>query len=308
MVLGGEGDTEQITDGYGRTFFHYAPSLSRKIETSIGQSVKEINWDSASRIPNLMQVPMFGRFKEKTQTTAGEVTGQQTLEVTPEFYYHRPGPPPAGPASPVKQSTTVFVGSSRRSPGGVGEIPGALREDALHYQIRGKSHGQMRWTVQAPMMSATVVADMEPGVVDSIHLGGTGGHFQNLTIQFPDATKVRNVSVTVAGWRGEDGQQMRSFVLEGLSLDKNDSVRTQITDGGRELIIENVGRAKIFDLRLVAGVKAETVTLRPNVSLDAASVVRLRPSDWSPATSALAPIRLDVLDKTWKKVLKSTNV
>ena len=90
VVLGGEGDTEQITDGYGRTFFHYAPSLSRKIETSIGQSVKEINWDSASRIPNLMQVPMFGRFKEKTQTTAGEVTGQQTLEVTPRVLLSPP--------------------------------------------------------------------------------------------------------------------------------------------------------------------------------------------------------------------------
>jgi hypothetical protein len=201
----------------------------------------------------------------------------------------------------------VGVGSQRRT-GAVGEALAAAPEDALHYQIRGKNHGKMRCTVVAPRMTATVIAGTEPGVVDSIHLGGTGGHFQNVTVQFPNATKVRDVSVTVTGWRGEDRQQARSFVLDGLSLGNADSIRAQITDGGRELMIENHGPAKTFSLRLLAGLKAETVTVRSNVPLDAASVVRLRPSDWSPGAPAGAPIRLEVLDKSLQKVLRSTNV
>jgi len=153
-------------------------------------------------------------------------------------------------------------------------------------------------------MSTTVVADAEAGVVDSIHVGGLGGHFQNVTVQFPNATKARHVSMTVTGWRGEDRQQARSFALENMVLDSGDSIRAQITDGGRELMVENRGPARTLTLRLSVGFKAETVTVRTNVPLDAESVVRLRPSDWAPA----APIHLDVLDKTGQKVLRTLTV
>ena len=106
---------------------------------------------------------------------------------------------------------------------------------------------------------------MELGVVDSIHLGGTGGHFQSLTLQFPQATCLRTVSLTVTGWRGENRQHSRSFVVEGLAVDASDSVRAQLTDGGSELILDNLGSAKTFTLRLVAGVEALTVAERLNV-------------------------------------------
>ena len=87
----------------------------------------------------------------------------------------------------------------------------------------------MRWSIVAPRMSVTVLASMELGVVDSIHLGGTGGHFQSLTLQFPQATCLRTVSLTVTGWRGENRQHSRSFVVEGLAVDASDSVRAQLT-------------------------------------------------------------------------------
>ena len=149
-----------------------------------------------------------------------------------------------------------------------------------------------------------VVADAEAGIVDSIHVGGLGGHFQNVAVQFPNATHTRGVSMTVTGWRGEDRQQARSFTLENMLLGSGDSIRAQITDGGRELMVENHGPAKTLTLRLSAGFKAETVTMRTNVPLDASSVVRLRPSDWTPT----AAIRLDVLDKSGQKVLRTLTI
>jgi hypothetical protein len=308
IVLAGDGETEQITDGYGRTFFHYTEGTQQAYSSPTSPS-KEINWDRTSRIPNLMAVPMFGAVRGTGTTTAGGTEGLARLEATPELYYHRPGPPPGVAAGQSHQETTVFVGvGSQRRTGAVGEALAAAREDALHFQVRGNGRGKLRWTVAAPRMTATVVADMEVGVVDSIHLGGTGGHFQNVTVQFPNATKARDVSVMVTGWRGEDRQQSRSFVLENLSLTNGDSIRAQITNGGRELIIENRGRAKTFNLRLSSGLEAKPVTVRPNVPLDAASVVRLTPSNWTPAAPAAAPIRLEVLDKSGLKVLRSTNL
>jgi hypothetical protein len=116
-------------------------------------------------------------------------------------------------------------------------------------------------------------------------------------IQFPNASKARHVSMTVTGWRGEDRQQARSFALEDMLLDRTDSIRAQITDGGRELTIENPGPAKTFNLRLSVGFKAQTVTVRTNVPLDAASVVRFRPSDWTPAAPTATPIHMDILDR-----------
>jgi hypothetical protein len=156
-------------------------------------------------------------------------------------------------------------------------------------------------------MSVTVVADAEAGVVDSIHAGGLGGHFQNVTVQFPDATKARHVSMTVTGWRGEGRQQGRSFVLDNLLLDSKDSIRAEISDGGNELTVENLGPAKTFTLRLAIGLQGATLTVRNNVPLDAASVVRLRPSDWAPGAPTAFPIHMDVLDKSGR-VLRTINV
>jgi hypothetical protein len=313
-VLGGEGSTEQITDGYGRTYFKYTQNpcmLDDRQQSQLfnTQSVKHVNWDDATRIPNLMEVPTFGSVHTQTQMTIEQTRGLHRPEARSEFYYHRPGLPPSHAISRSIKSTMAFVGvGSQRRGRAVGEALAAAPEDALHFQIRGKSHGKMRWTVVAPRMSVTVLASMELGVVDSIYLGGTGGHFQNVTVQFPNATKARDVSLTVTGWRGDDRQRARSFVLEGLSLENADSIRAQISDGGRELVIENLGPARIFNLKLLTGLKAETVTVRSNLLLDAASVVRLRPSDWSLVAPAAAPIRLEVLDKSWQKVLSSKNV
>jgi hypothetical protein len=310
VVLGGDGETEQITDGYGRTFFHFTHDTVQPNQPSHGLPTKQINWDAASRIPNLMEVPRFGAaFRDtSTEVTIEGKGGLHTIEARPEFFYHRPGPSPRIPARDRTQSTTEFVGlSSHQQPEAVGQALAVRKEDALHYQIRGKGHGKVWWRVAAPRMSATVVADAEAGVVDSIHAGGLGGHFQNVTVQFPDATKARHVSMTVTGWRGEGRQQGRTFVLDNLLLDSKDSIRAQISDGGNELTVENLGPAKTFTLRLAIGLQGATLTVRNNVPLDAASVVRLRPSDWAPAAPTAFPIHMDVLDKSGR-VLRTISV
>jgi hypothetical protein len=298
LVLGGSGETEQITDGYGRTFFRSNNDKTHERGASRDRPTKEINWDEASRIPNLMEVPVFhGTTKAVFGSTT--VEGKERfhlMESRPEIYYRQPGPPPRVPAADRKQSTVEFVGvgSSRSSRAAVRT---ALPEDALHHQIRGKGRGKMRWVLHAPRMSAAVVADTEEGIVDSIHMAGLGGHFQNVIVRFPNATRPRQVSMTVTGWQGEDRAQARSFTLENMLLDRNDSVRAQISDGGRELMVENAGPAKAITLRLSSGFQSETVTVRSNISLDAASVVRFRASDWSPAAPTASPIHMDVLDK-----------
>jgi LGFP repeat len=308
LVLAGDGETEQITDGYGRTFFHYKEIQERLKHVSPGPT-KTINWNADTRVPNLMQVPMFAALGNLKGTTTEDNPGLRTVQRTPEFFYHRPGPAPKDASTRFVQNTSTIVGvNSQRRPGAVGEQLAAAPGGALHHQIRGRSHGSVRWTLVAPRMSANVVATTEPGVIDSVHIGGTGGHFQNLTVQFPNATKTRNVSLTVTGWRGEERHEAKSFVLEGLSLSNTDSIHAQITDGGKELIVENIGSAKIFDLHLVVGLNGDKIAVRPGVSIDASSVVRFRPSSWSRVASATAPIRFEVLDKTWLKVLKSTDV
>lgn len=312
LILGGDGETHQITDGYGRTFFHFTHDTVQPGHPSFGLPSKEINWNKASRIPNLIEMPRFHwRYPQEstTTTTTQGPGGLQVIEGTPEFFYHRPGPSPRVAAGDRTQETTVFVGvSSRKTPEAVGQALAVRPEAALHFQIRGKRHGKVRWTIAAPRMSTTVIADTETGVLDSIHVGGLGGHFQNVTVQFPNATRARRVSMVVTGWRGEDRQQARSFLLENLSLGNGDSVRAQITDGGRELVIENHGSAKTFTLRLSVGLRGETVTVRANVPLDAASVVRLRPTDWTPAAPTAAPIHLDVLDKNGHRVLRTLTI
>jgi hypothetical protein len=161
----------------------------------------------------------------------------------------------------------------------------------------------------APRMSAHLIADVELDVIDSVHVEDAGGHLQTLTLQFPQATSARNVTLSVAGWRGENRQELRMFTLDGLSLVSGESLRIHLSDGGRELFLDNRGGAKTFDLRLQAGVDAALVGLRSNVALDGSSIVRVIPSNWSitPAPPS-AQIRLDTMDHSWGQVISSRTI
>jgi uncharacterized protein with LGFP repeats len=306
VIFGGDGETEQITDGYGRTFFQYTGERLRLAHSLDGLAKKQINWNKDTRIPSLINPPMFGHTQDFAQVF-DENADLRRVPAAPEIYYHRPGPPPKRAASEFAQETPRFTGgTSQARPGAAGEALASAPADILHYQMRGKSHGQMRWTAISPRMSVAVTANTEPDVVDSIHLAGAGGHFQNITINFPNATVQRSVSVAISGWRGEDRQETRSFILEGLSLNSRDTLRAQISDGGRELVLENHGSDKTFNLRLVTGLHAEAVTARVNLPLEASSILRLRPMSWAPAGLASVSISMEILDSASNKVLKRT--
>ena len=108
---------------------------------------------------------MFGAVEQSTSTTTtiegkgGLRRAEGTAESSITGLVRRPES-----LQDSTQATTVFVGvSSHQRPGAVGQALAVPREDALHFQIRGKSHGKVRWTVAAPRMSTTVVADAEAG-------------------------------------------------------------------------------------------------------------------------------------------------
>jgi len=295
IVMAGDGETQQITDAFGRTFFRYEGGLVAPV------LLKEINWDPKTRIPNMIEIPRFG------PAGPGLASGGAAFGKGSELYYHRPGAPPVG--TPGSGSGNDPGGFSAAIPtvrsGAVAKTTLKPLSDALHFQVFGKGKGTMQWMAIAPRMTASVTAAAEPGVVDSIHLSGPGGQFQSVTLQFPYATKTRAVSLTVSGWRGQDRSQTRSFVLEKLSLDKSDSIRAQLTDGGKQLILENTGLAKTFDLRLLTGLSAQEVGVRSGLTLDAASTIRVTPADWS---AMAAPISMEFLDVSGTKVLKKVNV
>ena len=317
LIFGGDGATQQITDGYGRTFFHY-PSVAADNPLGLYRlPVRQINWDSATRIPNLMEVPMFGAPAASKAAHAQGIAssgttvdtggaGRRLVQPLPELYYHRPGPAPKGVARLTTQATREIaaIGSQRGAVTNATVASPLSPQDELHFELRGKGTGRMWWHASAARMSAAVVIDAEPGAVDSVVLGGAGGHFQSVTVQLPHAKVPRSVSMTITGWRGLDRRQVKSFVLEGLSLGSTDTVRVQMSDGGRDLVIENHGPARTFDLRVVAGLDAQTIASRTGVVLEPASVVRLRPETWAIA-SVGARIHLEVLDSTGQKVLRS---
>jgi hypothetical protein len=296
VIMAGDGETEQITDSYGRTFFRYDQSPLVPILN------KGINWDPVTRIPNMIEIPRLGR-KPKSKRLASPAGGV-TLGSNAELYYHRPALPPAGSGDRGNANDPSAFSAGlpiSRADSTMTTLSGPIA-DRLHYQILGKAKGGVQWMAIAPRMSAAVTAETESGILDSIYLAGSGGHFQNVTVQFPKATTTRRVSFALAGWRGAERAQSRSFVIDNLSLTSADSVRAQLTDGGKQLVLENSGPAKTFDLRLLSGLSATEIASRSGLSLDAGSITRISPSDWS---AAAGPVALQLLDATGTKVLKT---
>ena len=220
IVLAGDGETEQITDGYGRTFFH-SQEIQQRTHGAFATG-KRINWDADTRIPNLIQVPMWGSYSNLKGISTEGAGHELALETTSELFYRRPGPAPKNVSRRFAQETiTLAAATSQRRAGAIGEALAAAPGDALHYEIRGKSNGHVHWTLVAPRMSASVSASVEAGITDSVRLGGAGGHFQHLTIQFPNATIPRVVNLAVTGWRGQARREEKSFVIEGLSSEQH---------------------------------------------------------------------------------------
>ncbi len=300
IVLAGDAETTQISDGLGRTFFRWDKTVVAS--SGVMKFEKNINWDVNTRVPDFIEIPNFGAVLRDLANIKKPPTEFEADQAA-ELYHYRPERHvPIQRSTPNRESrVTSAIGMINST------VAAALLKSAqhasIHYEIRGTGNGKYRWSVAAPRMSASVLSTAEDDAIDSIYLGNAGGHTQHVTVSFPNAKKARHATLFISGWRGQQRQHSRTFVMEDLILDKGQSIRARVSDGGRELIVENGGPSTTFNLKLLVGLPAAAATVRPHITLDADRALRMRIDEWTPSKLATAPIHAEVLEGFGGKVV-----
>ncbi len=310
FLVGGDGETNQITDGEDRTFYESVLRGGRR--GTLGESLERtIVEDADARIPGLVRIPFHDQFAARPTDAAGHNLAELAVlgRAQPEIYFgqapsplRRPGQSEnAGPAegrfsserltrmAPRTGRFSEVSGIDPISPVHLGQTARSMR-----FAIDGRSDGAWSFAVRAPRMSAHAVVPCAPGAQDSVHLDQLGRGDQTLAIRASTEAAVRLGTIALQGWTTL-GQRPKSFELRGVPVLTNQAVTMRLDDGGRELVLQNEGPDVAFEL-VARAESAAPQAPRSSIVLEAGKVARLRPVDWDAATMDAVPIRMRVLD------------
>ncbi len=317
IILGGDADTVQIRDSNGKTY--YDPNLTAP-PTLHEQTAKD-----EQRIPNMARIHLTddvsafrrlvtnpGRLfvtqkkapevyymahtqsklhlgTEHTRETLGsrEVIASLGTEVTPSpsqptntehLHFERPGGNLSA-ASRFAEIAAVHPGSP-------------LPTGALEHTVQQGS-GAYTWGVRSALGGTVVEAPCIQGTADRIVVENVGTAQQALTL---DPEGAKTVAIHVAG-RSDVPTRERSFTVSEMALKAGQKIRTMIDDESGALVIENPGDATQMNVEIRSGGLNTQPAVRTAVPLDAASVTRIAPTAWSPATMATVKVKLEKLDR-----------
>ncbi|MBD5633156.1 MAG: hypothetical protein IAI49_01655, partial [Candidatus Eremiobacteraeota bacterium] len=274
IVVVGDADTTQLSDGNGRTFY-------RTLELPIGGGepggrfsplqrearIREINTDPASRLPNAAPVLLST---------------------------------PRDPATPFDAYTLQRTPPLRRA----GQTTAVPDVDAnslvISHAIAPKASGTYQWMMRGP--GGAVIANVEGGLTnDTIQVTQIARAAQAVTFTTASGATPKKTTLTLVGPQMDSS--VRSFALSEVAIAPGQSITVHLENAGQELIVQNSGAPLQVTLNVQAGTQAGAVATRPGLTL-AAGVTRLKPTDWSVAGIAHSTVSTEQLDRVGGTVLK----
>jgi hypothetical protein len=336
IILGDDGTTAQVTDEAGHTYFTQ-PALSpavesrepapRGAENSVGalagtpvlHSVKTIDENPATRIPNFGPVPILSRTPSDAlvRGTADRANFVGLLRETPvgeAFYLRRP------PEIP-KRSTPAAAASSAANTqphAGVTTIDLARETSVLAHADPLNDHatpsiehavacpkgGSYRWGLRSPIMSLVAQVTGSQGDTDAIHVDWPGRPGQAITLRAGGSAKT--ASVQIVGPLAAGPALAKIFQIDSLPMTVEQPITLRLDNGGADLLIDNPGPQITLGLRFQSGPLATNVAQRPSVVIESGKTHRFTPTDWTAAKVASAPITLQVLELGGTTVVKES--
>ncbi len=293
-IMGGDAAAAQITDEAGRTF--YAAQTP-----AAGGQQRQVNRDAASRIPNLMLVPLSHSAVDAFPAVApgGGMVFGTSAGGSSEMYFAQRSASGFTWSTPVTPSAAAAESGIARAVDGLTlSLPGLPRpmppQSALSFLLKGSGAGSYLWSILSPRMSVNVSAPTAAGSADLLTVTQSGPGSHSITLEMDRNAQARKLSLKIAGWRGDHAPQSRSFQLDNLTAQPGHTMTASVKDSGKELWLENAGAATSFDLTLYAGPSGQTARPRSNLAVEANATARIRPAEWNPATIGQTAIALEV--------------
>jgi hypothetical protein len=259
IILGDGGQTSQITDAQGRTF--YAPDLAAP-----PTNWSDIQRDAQLRIPNMARIPLINR----TQRT---IPASERLTRIPGFDSTR--------VPPIHLKTPPEVYLLR------GDM-GSVRQEVI-------ANAGYSWTMRSAVLSAHVEAASAQGRTDTVTVEGAGTDRPLVSLS---ATAALPATLTIAGPSGvPTGQPTKSWIVQGLTLAPGQTLRARLDDTGQALLLQHAGDgpAAAFSVRAQAGGDAQTAATQAGITISPGQTMRFAPTDWALSSPAARTLRADVV-------------
>ena len=272
VIFSGDGETQQITDDAGRTYFAPAARQGLRRIVSAERPQREINRDPRTRIPDMGFVPTYH---------TGRVNRLRDEAVPPYEIYsiRRPAPTMRWPQPGSRQFAPRTQALSNATQDRL--FAPVNRENELTYQIAAARSSPYRWNLSAPRVSVDVVCGTAADALDEIRVTGGGSASQTITLRTDAKGAVREFELTVAGWRGNDRSAKKAFSLQHLSLAPGAALSAGLNDGGKELWLYNAGATLTCLIDVYTAHRDTPLITNHNLKLPAGTTMRLRPSDWT---------------------------
>lgn len=257
VIFSGDGQTRQIRDERGRTYFAAGGRASGRI----------VNPDPLTRVPDMAYVPGY-----RAQFSPRDAVGAPPHEI---YSLRRPV---EGFRWPGREAPSPAILSHSQTATRRGLFDPRRRSSLLLYEIDGGTGAGYRWNVSCPRMSADI--QCAGGGTDAIGVANAGGAHQTVSITPDPRGAARQFTVAVGGWRGADRAARKIYILSDLALHPGAAVSLGVSDGGRELWIESAGAAARCKLEIFIPGRDRALATAAKFELRHERIMRIRPSHW----------------------------
>ena len=311
IVMGGDGQTKQITDQAGNTWL-----------TAQGA----INENPATRIPDFAPIPLL-HAAASGANLAGEVLRRLQPTAVPELYYTQASPlNPRKPATKPAPAPPPVANRPQNAPGRVivatpfrtvqtekaesgSQIARLLATPSIHHEVITPGGGSYQWGMRTAAMSVVVQAPgSSGGHSDFISIDNPGRPRQAVSVSVAPGAPAKTASVQVVGPSMAGSASARLFEIANLPVHDQQGISLSLDEGGQELLLHNAGSQVSVSLRVQSGPQAANSVSRAAVILEAGALHSISPADWTPAKIATTLISLKVLDKPGGTILKQTTI
>ncbi|WP_321935176.1 hypothetical protein [Paraburkholderia sp. J8-2] len=266
IIFSGDGETQQITDEAGRTYFVRGEREPLSAITSTTRPPREIN-HARTRIPEIGSVPAFRATRDETPPRY-EIFGIR--RPAPAMRWPRPGSRQVAP-----RSQGVLIATKKM----LFESMQGKRE--LIFRLAVARASPYRWNLNAPRMSIDIVCVRPADAIDEVRITGAGSAAQSITLRTDPVATQREFEITIAGWPRHDRKGNRAFSLKQLPLAPGNAVSVGVSDGGRELWLHNPGTTVTCLVDVFAPELARPLIANNSLTLPAGATMRVRPSRWT---------------------------
>lgn len=273
IIFGGDAQTQQISDGSGKTF--YEPNLK-----GLPEKWEDIRKDASQRIANLARVPYHSAGDSVSESS--DASRDKKLEAVEKALTAL-----GHVARPSSKPELYFL----HGDGG-----------ALKHQITGKKAGASQWHMRAPGLCTVVTLASEEGKTDLIEVANAGSGVGSVAVATDAKGSARKAVVSMAAGSASAAPQ---FTVNNLTLAPGRPVTFGMSADGRGIVVQNAGPAVTFDLNLQLGSNA--LRTFKGVQLDAGRTGVLSVADGS-SVAAAARVHLQMLDSPGGKVLKEMDL